>query len=306
MMGLPVMPIVHDLNLLTVFRALDETRHVTRAAKSLGVTQSALSHALRRMRVAFGDPMFVKTPRGMVLTPFAESVAEPIRDTLARLEHDVFARGTFKPEALARTFRIRATDYVESLVVPRLLGAMAKESPGSRIAVTPTSSALPKEELEAGACDLAVAGFFGELPDGFFQQVIFTDAFACGARRNLSKLDLDEFCDARHVIIAPGGELTGAVDRALAKRRKKRRVVAGASSFMSGCFIAAHSDAIVTAPARLLALLAPAFKLHVVAPPLALPEIKVAQVWHTRSHRDPAHQWMRELVSRATTDRPGA
>jgi DNA-binding transcriptional LysR family regulator len=159
-----------DLNLLTVFRAVDEARHVTRAARLLGVSQPALSQALRRMREAFGDPIFVKTSRGMVLTPLAESIAVPIREALGRIERDVLERGPFRAAELARTFRIRSTDFLESLLVPPLLEVLETAASNVRLAFLPVGIALPKEELELGACDLAIAGFFGDLPDGYYQR----------------------------------------------------------------------------------------------------------------------------------------
>jgi DNA-binding transcriptional LysR family regulator len=294
-----------DLNLLTVFRAVDEARHVTRAARLLGVSQPAISQALRRMREAFGDPIFVRTPRGMVLTPLAETLAEPIREALGRIERDVLERGPFRARDLSRTFRIRSTDFLESLLVPALLGILATDAPGARLSLLPVGITLPKEELETGACDLAIAGFFGDLPDGFFQQLLFTDGFSCAVRsdhpriRGARKPTVDGFCRERHVLVAPGGELGGAVDRALARLRRKRTVVAGASAFMSGVWLTARSECVITAPSRLLKLLAEPLGLVTFGPPVDLPEIKVVQVWHGRSHNDPAHRWFRELVRKS-------
>src|ERR1700722_5180200 len=164
-----------ELNLLAVFRALEETRHVTRASRLLGLSQPALSHALRRLRDLFGDPMFVRTPRGMTLTPLAEALAGPIREALTQLERDVFERGPFRPADLARTFKIRTTDYLEALVAPALLAALATEAEHVRFSALPVGTSLPKADLESGACDLAVAGFFDDIPSGFPQEVLFED-----------------------------------------------------------------------------------------------------------------------------------
>jgi DNA-binding transcriptional LysR family regulator len=296
-----------DLNLLTVFRALDETRHVTRASRLLGLSQPALSHALRRLRQMFGDPMFVRTPRGMTLTPLAESLAGPIRQALTQLEGEVLDRGPFRPAELTRTFKIRTTDYLEALVSPSLLAALAVEAEHVRFAALPVGTSLPKADLESGACDLAVAGFFEDIPSGFQQEVLFDDTFACAVRKGnpLSRagaLTLDAFCAGRHVLVAPSGELTGAVDRVLARRKRARRVVAGTSAFMVAAWICANSTYILTAPSRLLTSLAGPLGLRTFAPPISLPPIRVSQVWHERSHADPAHQWFRELVRRTTSE----
>jgi DNA-binding transcriptional LysR family regulator len=296
-----------DLNLLAAFRAVEETRHVTRAARLLGMSQPALSQALRRLRQDLGDPLFVRTPRGMVLTPLAESIAGPVRETLARIERDIVVRGPFRPAELVRTFRVRSTDFLESLLVPPLLETLAESAPHVRLSLRAAGIELPKEELESGASDLAIAGFFGDLPEGFHQQVLFTDTFACAVARNHPRIHLrspsvgvEAFCAERHVLVAPGGELSGAVDRALARQHHKTRaVVAGASGFMAGSWLAARSDAIVTAPSRLLALVAAPFGLATFDPPIVLPPIKIAQVWHARSHVDAPHRWFRELVKKS-------
>jgi DNA-binding transcriptional LysR family regulator len=291
-----------DLNLLTVFRALDEARSVTRAAKTLGVSQPALSQALRRLRELFDDAMFVHTPRGLVLTPRAESLAPAIREMLGRLEREVLGTGEFRPEALRRTFRIRTTDFLEAVLVPSLLDRFATQAPLVSLSVSPTEFGLPKEALSSGACDLAIAGFFGELPDGFYQQRLFADGFSCAVRRGHPRLDgvrrltLDAYCGEPHVLIAPGGDLRGVVDRALERLRKKRRVVVGASGFLIGAYIAARTDAILTAPSRLLSLMADRLELVLFEPPLPLAEIKIVQAWHARNHDDPGHKWLREMV----------
>jgi DNA-binding transcriptional LysR family regulator len=294
-----------DLNLLTVFRALDETRHVTRAARLLGLSQPALSHGLRRLRDAFGDPMFVRTPRGMALTPLAESLAVPIREALALLESEVLERGPFRPAVLSRTFRIRTTDYLEALVMPDLLAALGAEAPRVRVAALPVGTALPKAELESGACDLAVAGFFDDIPAGFQREALFDDTFACAVRKSHPRIrsrevTLEAFRAERHVLVAPGGELTGAVDRALARQKNRREVAVGTSAFLVAAWICARTTLVVTAPSRLLAHLAGPLGLRTFDPPLSMPAIHVVQVWHARSEADPAHRWFRDLVRRIT------
>ena len=294
-----------DLNLLTVFRAVDETRQVTRAAKALGLSQPALSHALRRLRDLFGDDLFVRTPSGMVPTPLAASLASPIRDALAGIEQRVLARADFDPGSLDRTFVVRTTDLLEPLVSPTLIVRLAREAPKTRFAMVPLGFSLPKEELETGACDLAVAGFFGPLSEGFRHEVLFEDTFACAVRaghpriRPQSKPSIDVFSAERHLLVAPGGELTGAVDRALAKKRKKRLVAGGATGFMVAAWMTSRSDCVLTAPSKVLAMLASELGLTRFLPPVPLDPIRVVSVWHARSDADPAHAWFRAAVAEA-------
>jgi DNA-binding transcriptional LysR family regulator len=294
-----------DLNLLTVFRALDEMRNVTRAARALGVSQPAVSHALGRLRSALGDPMFVRTPKGMVLTPRAEALAPAIREMLARVESEVLDGGVFQPTTLVRTFRIRTTDFIEALLAPALLERLGLAAPKSSLSFVSTELRLPKEALASGACDLAIAGAYREVPDGFYQQRLFVDRFGGAVRAGHPRLGgrrrvtLEAYCRESHVLIAPGGELHGVIDRALGRMGRERRVVLGASGFLAGAFVAARTNSVITAPSRLLALVAEAVPLRRFDPPVPLADVKVVQVWHARNHQDPAHRWFRDCVSEA-------
>ncbi|MFO0677073.1 MAG: LysR family transcriptional regulator [Polyangiaceae bacterium] len=294
-----------DLNLLTALRAIDDARSVTRAAKALGLSQPALSHTLARLRDTFDDPLFAKTSKGMVPTPKAETILPHVRRALADLERDVFGRKTFDPATLARTFRIQATDLVEGLVMPELLRGLDTDAKGVRIAVTPVGVNLPKDALESGAVDFALAGFFGDLPEGFRSAPLFEDTFTSAVRLGHPRLgrrklvDLETYLRERHVLVAPSGELSGAVDRALAKKKRSRHVSLGTSGFWVAGWVTSSSDAVVTAPSRLLSALAKPLGLRVFPTPLDLPPIRVVMVWHARNDADPAHGWFRKRLGAA-------
>jgi len=291
-----------DLNLLVVFAAIDEHRQITKAARAIGLSQSALSHALNRLRDQLGDPLFVKSSQGMVPTPRAEALAAPVKDLIHSLQENVLGTGTFRPATLNRTFRVYSTDLIESLLVPKLLGVLETEAPKTRAAFKTARFALPKEEMELGTCDLAIAGFFGDLPEGFYQQKLFTDEFLCVVRGghprlgSKSRVTLDDYCNERHVLIAPGGELSAKVDELLKRQGRERFVVAGISSFMVSGWIASQSDAIVSGPSRVIGQIAETFSLRTFKCPLELPKITIVQAWHERNHTDPAHRWFREHV----------
>ena len=291
-----------DLNLLRVFRAVERTRHVSRAAEALGMTQPAVSQALGRLRSALDDALFVKTPRGMVPTARAVQMTKPVEEVLARIEADVLQRPQLHLATLERTFRVRTTDYVETLFAPALAVALAQQAPRAALSFRAVGPRLPAEELESGACDLAVAGFFRDVPAGFRQTVLLRDGFASAVRADHPRLrrgplTLDAFCKERHALVAPDGELRGAVDQALSAAKRARTVALGASGFLSAAWTCTQTDAVLTAPARLIALVAERFGLRVLETPLKLPEIRVAQVWHERHQDDPAHAWLRERVA---------
>lgn len=290
-----------DLNLLVIFHVLGETRHVTKAAKLLGITQPTLSHALKRLRLAFDDQLFSKSSRGLVLTPLAQSLIHPIGEVLERIKLDILERQPFSPQHLDRLFSIRTTDLIECLLVPKLIQRLNKAAPSARVVSRSAGFGLPKDELELGECDLAIAGFFGQLPGGFYQQTLFTDSFMCAVRQDHprlhgKKINIESFCKEDHLLIAPGGELTGIVDKALGRHRKVRKIAAGVSNFTVSGLIVAQSDCILTAPSRLLAIFKEYLPINIFAAPVDLPSIKIVQAWHQRNHMDPAHRWFREIV----------
>ncbi|MCX6125064.1 MAG: LysR family transcriptional regulator [Proteobacteria bacterium] len=293
-----------DLNLLAVFVAIDEQRHITKAAKILGLTQPALSHALARLRVLLGDQLFVKSSKGMVPTPKSELLSLPIRALLQTFDMQILRSAAFDPRALTRTFKIYTTDLIDCLLLPNLLQILENEAPKVQIISRSASFSLPREDLELGVCHLAIAGFFGDLPDGFYQQKLFSDSFLSAVRKSHPRLGakkdptLDNFCSERHILVAPGGELKAKVDDLLKARKKQRFVVAGLNTFMSSAWIAPQSDCIFTGPSRLIELMNRASPMHTFTPPVQIPKITIAQTWHERNNMDAGHKWLREKICR--------
>ena len=297
-----------DLNLLVVFAALARTRHVTNAAKLVGITQPAMSHALQRLRDLFEDQLFVKSSQGMVLTPLAEKLANEVQSLTQHVDQLIYGAEEFSPKTLERTFRLRTTDLLESLVLPKLLPSLEQQAPTVQVAFRPVGLELPRQELETGECDLALAGFFGDLPGGFYQQQLFQDQLMCAVHRDHTTarkartLSVQEFCEHRHILVAPGGTLDGAMDKTLAKLKLKRFVAVGVTGFSLGVWATNITDYILVAPSRFLKAHKERFELVLFDPPVPTLPIKVVQVWHERSHQDPAHRWFRELVKSSIVD----
>lgn len=293
-----------DLNLLVVFIAVDEHRHITKAAKVLGITQPALSHALARLRLLLKDQLFVKSSKGMVPTPKAEKLSQPIRQLLTSFTQQVLEKDHFSPKTVKRIFNVYMTDLIESLLLPALLRTLQTEAPHAQVASRSMSFALPRDDLELGHCDIAVAGFFGDLPDGFYQQKLFSDSFVCAVRKDhprlkgKTQLSLDEFCEETHLLIAPGGDLHGKIDDVLKQKNRKRHIIAGLNAFMSAAWIIRDTDSIFIGPSRLIKQVHQAFPVHVLPPPVKIPDITIVQVWHERNNQDPGHSWFREQIRR--------
>ena len=300
----------NDLNLLRVFALLLDERNVSRAAARLHLTQSALSRALTRLRRDFGDPLFVRAPGGVLPTAKALSLEASIRDTLERVNRLYETPRAFDPKTAKGVIRIATTDYFEQVVWTELAGALHKQAPGITMISMMTGSQIPVQSMRDGEVQLAVAGFFGEMPAGFMKQSIFSDSFVCtmrasGTRKEKEKemkdkeMTLERFLSLSHLIVSPRGELDGAVDAALQKKGKQRHIAASVCSFLSSGPLVANSDLVLTAPARLVAKFSGHLPLVTFAPPLLLPKINIVQVWHERYHRDPMLQWFRHAIAGA-------
>lgn len=289
-----------DLNLLPVFEALAEERNVSKAAKRLRLSQSAVSHALQRLRDMFGDPLFVRSSRGVVPTPKAVELAPRLHEALAALEAVLADAGEATPASYRGRMVLAGTEYIEQLCLPGVLPRLCQEAPQMVLQSISTQGHLPKEAMERGEVDLAIAGFFGDLPEGFYQQKIFEDGFSCVVKKNhpliKGELTLESYLAADHLLISPQGDLHGVVDKLLAKKGKKRKIVAGLASFMSPGWIVADSNLIVTVPTRLADYYARALGTRTLPVPIAVPKITVVQVWHERTHRSAKHRWFRSLI----------
>lgn len=291
---------VPDLELLTFFDALYGERHLTRAAQRAGRSQPAMSRALGRLRALFGDPLFVRSPRGMLPTPRADALAPEVRRVLADAKALVRPRA-LRPTEITRTFVVATSDLVEAHMLSRITALVAREAPGVDVVTKPVPSDL-LPELETGRVDLLIA-LPGTLPEGVMVQQLFEDTFLCAVRRDHPEvrrtLTLERYLRLRHVQIAPRGMPGGPVDAALAARGLSRRVAVRTPSFLSAPLLVSRSDFVLTAPRLVLEPLAKPFGLRTFPLPIEVPGFRVASAWHPRAQGDPAHRWFRELVARS-------
>jgi DNA-binding transcriptional LysR family regulator len=287
-----------DLNLLVTLDALLKERNVTRAAARLGISQSAMSHTLRRMRTLFKDPLFVSTPRGMVPTPRAQELASPVERMLKDIE-TLLDQPRFDPATARRKFKLIGSDYTQLVLLRPLLRHLAEHAPGIDIAFRTARGQLSKL-LEHGDADLAIGIFDADLVDGFRQE-LFRDDFVClmrtghpAARRPLT---LQRFLEFSHALVAPR-ELddTGVVDTLLHKLGKARRIALSVPHFLVAPYAIAESDLLLTTATRIARVVEKPFGLRAVRPPLELPEFTINQYWHEQRHQDPAHVWLRGLL----------
>lgn len=206
----------------------------------------------------------------------------------------------FDPLKADGIITIRATDFVQQLVLPKLLQVLELQAPGMKLICKSVEGKLPKQEMEEGRCDLALAGYFKDLPEGFYQQALLENGFRCVVRKGHPildhKLTLKKYLELKHILINQTGDLFGIVDQELAKSGKKRHIVSGISSFMAPGHVIQKTDFILTAPEKLCDHYKEVYGLESLNPPLTLPPIKVVQVWHQKAHQDPTIKWLRSKI----------
>ena len=298
-----------DLNLIIVLQALEYSRNVTKAARSIGLSQSAMSHALKRLRTTFNDELYVKTQSGMMPTPLAESLATQINPLLSPLNTIFSGETTFTSQKLQRNFRVWTTDLMEVRFASALLKVRQEEAPGLQVSFQNVGFSLPSEQMQQGTVDLAIAGFFGKLPSTYYQKHLVTEKMLCCVRKDhpivKEKLDLETYCELPHVLIAPGGDLSGIIDTSLKQIGKARKVALGTSDFLSAGWAVAGSDAVLTAPSFLIREFVKNLGTKSFEVPIETQPINIVQVWHERVHKDPAHRWFRnklsEIIQRQTS-----
>ena len=311
-------PALHriDLNLLVALDALTRERSVTRAAERAGVTQSAMSHTLRRLRDLFGDPLLVRGRGGMVLTPRAEALAVPLRSGLVSLARTLAEPEAFAPEHASRIFRIVSPDLFGALVLPALLQRLGREAPSVDLALVPTPKRLA-DSLETGDIDLAIYPVLldpvpfdlgTQVDAGLQSRTLFRDSFQCFARQDHPLLEsggftLKAYTQLNHILVSPGGEGPGVVDRILHEEGMQRRIALRVPHFATALEVLAQSDLVLTAPSS-LAKCSSASGLASRRAPLKIPEHAITMIWHPRFTEDPAHRWLRDLMVDVTEGVP--
>ncbi len=297
-----------DANLLVVLDAILSEGNVGRAARRVGLSASAVSHALARIRAVLGDPVIVRAGAGMVLTPRAQELAPSLREGVRLLSGALAQRRAFSPGDARGTLRVAAVDFAHHVLRP-FVPALRREAPLLDVVVTPfVGDSL--DSLATGEVDLAFAAF--KRPRrGLFHRVVLTERFVCVARKGhpalRARLTTKRFAALEHVMVSPRGRTSGATDVALKRVGLRRRVVLVMPTLIAAALAVADSDLVLTCAERSAEQVRTWLDLEVFAPPLKLEPSALGMFWHARTEDDPLHVFVRDrftTLSQATTSRP--
>lgn len=290
-----------DLNLLAAFDALMSERNVTRAATQVGVSQPAMSAALSRLRTLLGDPLFLRSADGLLPTPRARELADPVSQALRQIEAAFAKRPEFVPGEAVLTFNLGLSDYPAFVLLPALLEALGEQAPGIAINVHAFNDRDHAVDLlDTGMIDAAI-GVPPTHPEGrILTRPILRDEFVTivasrhpAARRGMN---MKTYLSLPHALVSPEGQRHGLVDQALAQQGKQRTLALTLPQMFAVPAVVARTGMTATVMKR-IALNSPASrKLALFPPPMPLPEIVFHVIWHRRSEGHPAQQWLRSLI----------
>ncbi len=289
-----------DLNLLRVFDAIATEGSVTVAGERIGLSQPAMSNALSRLRQLFDDPLFVRTPRGMRPTPFAQQLATPVREALRLIQTALQQHAGFDPRTSGNTFRFYMSDIGEMVFLPGLLERVKHDAPGVKIEVVRIPIRDIHAALEAGELDLAI-GFLPGLTTGVRAQPLFREHYVCMLRGDHpaigARISAKQFRAAAHVLVSYAGTGHQVIEETFLAEGLNERIAARVPHFLVVPMILARTDLIVTVPSRVAAVFAKLGDFKVLALPLAMPSFDVRLHWHERFHQDPANRWLRQTMT---------
>lgn len=286
------------LNQLRLVDALARNSNLGEAAEEIGLTQSAASHALARLRAELQDPIFIRTSEGMRPTAYGMRLATSVREALGLLRAGLDGHPEFAPETSTRTFNVMMSDVSQMLYLPRLLPRLSAEAPGVTLRVHALPAKAPHLVLESGAVDLAV-GAFSRLIAGCRQKRLYRERYVCVVRRDhpqfANGMSAEAFCNVPQALVDPRGYIHERLDRWLAQQKVHRRAKLHVPYFLSLPLVIAQSDLLVIMASRVAKTYADNLPLKIMPPPVKLPEYDTRLFWHERFHRDTANAWLRSL-----------
>jgi DNA-binding transcriptional LysR family regulator len=288
-----------DLNLLVVFDAVMAEGSVSRAATRLHVTQSAVSHALARLRIIMGDALFVSTPKGMRPTALAESISGRVHAALSDIRAILTPESAFDPLRSTQRLTLGMTDYIALTIMPSLAHRLQQQAPRAQVVVLPANARASVGMIERGEIDLYVGVPVHHSPSFISTETLYIEESICVARRGhpafRRKLTAASFLACSHLHVSPWGE-PGFIDEMLSRQQTTRQIALTVGHFLVVPAILERTDLIAVLPRRVAVPMSKRYALAARPPPFDLGGSQIVQIWHRRFDSDAGLTWLREQI----------
>jgi len=290
-----------DITQIRLIAELVRLHSVSAASQSIGLSQSAASHALAKLREQLGDPLFTRTTNGFQPTPYGERLGIAAREALDTLQAGLASNRPFDARATTRRFTFYMSDVGQMVFLPPLLAFLKKEAPVATVRSAPIPLENPGAALSSGDVDLAV-GYFSNLTTGFVQSLLIHERYVCVVRANhpqfRSGMTLEGFKNTQHAIADATGMAHAIVDRVLVRHGIRRDATLRVPGFHVLPTIVANSDLLAIVPARLAETFAAHVPIKILPMPIAMPDFDIRMFWHERYDCDPTNRWLRGILTR--------
>ena len=295
-----------EITHLRLLASLFETKNLAHTAREIGLSPSAASHALAKVRKLLDDPLFISSREGLVPTPYGDRISNAAKRALEVLSAGMEIHASFDPSSTRRRFSVYLSQAGQIVFLPQLTKLMQVEAPDASVRVLRIPAENPDRLLASGEVDLAV-GFFDNLISGFHSAVLRREDYVCVVRQDdprfTSGMTLAAFRAASHVVAESHGRGHAVLRRALERGGLKRNATVLIPEGANLALLVADSDLIATLPMGLAAYFAPRLQLKILPVPIPVPTAVLSVYWHERFHRDSANQWFRNAFIRLFRER---
>lgn len=290
-----------DLNLLLALDVLIQEASVTQAAEKLNMSQSAMSHALKRLRAVLDDQILIRSSqRQMEVTPYAREISSQVRQVLSDIQETLLAKAIFEPATAQEEFRIATNDYVEATLSANLIQQLTHQAPGIQIRINSLGKDAALTALDNNRIDFFI-GTGLDLKRWHLCEALYQEEFVCVVRSEtpLTELSLEDYVERSHILVSLRDDFQGVGDRLLQQQQQSRRVIWSTPHFMAVPFMLANSDCVALLPKRMAEQCAKEMGLKLLPPPINVRGFAVSMVWHQRHNNRPQYQWLRSQLRAA-------
>jgi len=296
-----------DLSDFLILKEIYKNRSVSGSVNHVGLSQPAISVRLSNLRTHFCDPLFVKTTEGMMPTPLMQTLIAPIEEFLSLLGPNRGQLVHFDPESSLRRFQLGLSHVAQMVLLPELLTIFESAAPRIQIDSTDLNDQTALA-MAQGEIDLSI-GYIAEMSTGFYQQRLFTEHYACIARREHPRLTGDQLTtelllNEEHLSLVAPGTGHSLLDKQLHNKGINRSIKVRVSSFLGLEQMIVATNLLAIVPARLANTLALSGRIKSFEIPFPTPVYEVRQYWHERYHHDPANRWLRQIIFNTFVDLP--